>query len=182
VVLVLAATGVSGSGKTTTLEYLISRFTKEDYTVGAIKHIHRENFTIDKEGSNTWRFSKAGSKITVAISPEEVAIVKKTSSSLDGLDQIIDFLEREQLDIVFIEGFHTAISKRADILKVVTAKNNEDLKKTLDETVQPILAITGLIAKNKSNTSERGIPFIDLPKEGERLFIFIKKHMKAANV
>lgn len=181
-VLVLAAIGVSGSGKTTTLEYLISRFAKEDYKVGAIKHIHRENFTIDKEGSNTWRFSKAGSKITVAISPEEVAIIKKTSSSLDGLDQIIDFLEREQLDIVFIEGFHTAISKRADILKVVTAKNNEDLKKTLDETVQPILAIAGLIAKNKSNTSERGIPFIDLPKEGQRLFIFIKKHMKAANV
>jgi molybdopterin-guanine dinucleotide biosynthesis protein B len=178
VVLVFAAVGVSGSGKTTTLEYLISRLTKDDYKVGAIKHIHRENFTIDREGSNTWRFSKAGSKVTVAISPEEIAIIKKTSSALNSLDQIIDLLEKEQLDIVFIEGFHTAISKRADILKVVTAKNNEDLKKTLDETVQPILAITGLIAKNKSDTNESGIPFIDLPQEGEQLVALVKKYLK----
>ena len=66
-VVVIAAVGVSGSGKTTTLEYLISHLSNEGYRVGAIKHIHRESFTIDKEGTNTWRFSKAGSKITVAI-------------------------------------------------------------------------------------------------------------------
>ena len=77
-VVVIAAVGISGSGKTTTLEYLISQLSSEGYRVGAIKHIHREGFTIDKEGTNTWRFSKAGSKITVAISPEEIAIIEKT--------------------------------------------------------------------------------------------------------
>ena len=177
-VLVFAAVGVSGSGKTTTLEYLISRLTKEGYKVGAIKHIHRENFTIDREGSNTWRFSKAGSKVTVAISPEEIAIIKKTSNALNSLNQIIDMLEKEQLDIVFIEGFHSAISKRPDIIKVLTAKSSEDLKKTLDGTVQPIIAITGLVAKNKSNTSEREIPFIDLPQDGEKLIKLVKGYLE----
>ena len=71
-VIVIAAIGISGSGKTTTLEYLISHLTSEGYRVGAIKHIHREGFTIDKEGTNTWRFTKAGSKITVAISPDHL--------------------------------------------------------------------------------------------------------------
>ena len=74
----IAAVGISGSGKTTTFEYLISKLTSEGYKVGAIKHIHREGFTIDREGTNTWRFTKAGSKITVAFSPEEIAIIKKT--------------------------------------------------------------------------------------------------------
>lgn len=177
-VLVFAAVGVSGSGKTTTLEYLISRLTKEGYRVGAIKHIHREKFTIDKEGTNTWRFSKAGSLVTVAISPEEIAIIKKTSSALNSLDEIISMLEKEKLGIVFIEGFHPAISRRADIIKIVTAKDNEGLMKTLDETVQPIVAITGLVAKNNSKSEERGIPFIDLPQEGEQLVKIMKEYLK----
>lgn len=177
-VLLFAAVGVSGSGKTTTLEYLISKFTKEGYKVGAIKHIHRENFTIDKEGTNTWRFSKAGSQITVAISPDEIAIVEKTSRGLNGLNGIIEMLKKEKLDIVFIEGFHSAISKREDILKIVTAKNEEDLKKTLEETVQPILAITGLVAKNKTQDSKQMIPFIDLPQKGGQLFEMVKKYLE----
>ena len=105
-VVIIAAVGISGSGKTTTLEYLISHLSSEGYRVGAIKHIHRESFTMDKEGTNTWRFSKAGSKITVAISPEEIAIIEKTNAALNDLDKIIKFLESEKLDIIFIEGFH----------------------------------------------------------------------------
>jgi molybdopterin-guanine dinucleotide biosynthesis protein MobB len=78
--------------------------------VGAIKHIHLEGFTFDREGSNTWRFTKAGSKVTVAVSPEEIAIIKKTDASLYSLDQIIDLLKDEQLDVIFIEGFHSSVA------------------------------------------------------------------------
>ena len=93
-VTLIAAIGISGSGKTTTLEYLISHLSSEGYNVGAIKHIHREGFTIDKEGTNTWRFTQAGSKITVAFSPEEIAIIRKTKTSDDDLDKILKLLER----------------------------------------------------------------------------------------
>jgi molybdopterin-guanine dinucleotide biosynthesis adapter protein len=174
-VIVIAAIGISGSGKTTTLEYLISHLTSEGYKVGAIKHIHRENFTIDKEGTNTWRLAKAGSKVTVAISPEEIAIIEKTKASLNDLDKVVKLLESEKLDIIFIEGFHSFISKRPDIVKVITAKNPDDLNRTLKETVPPILAITGLIAKNKPPTSE--IPFINLPDEGAQLLELVKNHL-----
>jgi molybdopterin-guanine dinucleotide biosynthesis adapter protein len=174
-VIVIAAIGISGSGKTTTLEYLISHLTSEGYRVGAIKHIHRENFTIDKEGTNTWRLAKAGSKVTVAISPEEIAIIEKTKASLNDLDKVVKLLESEKLDIIFIEGFHSFISKRPDIVKVITAKNPDDLNRTLKETVPPILAITGLIAKNKPPTSE--IPFINLPDEGAQLLELVKNHL-----
>jgi molybdopterin-guanine dinucleotide biosynthesis protein MobB len=65
---------------------LISQLTNEGYKVGSIKHVHRKGFSMDKEGSKTWRFAKAGSKVTVAVSPEEITIMKRTDSSLDNLD------------------------------------------------------------------------------------------------
>ena len=173
---IIAALGISGSGKTTTLEYLISHLNNENCRIGAIKHIHRENFTMDKEGTNTWRFSKAGSKITVAISPEEIAIIEKTSNSLNDLDKVIKFLENENLDIIFIEGFKGEISKRADIPKIITAKTSEDLQKTIDNTVPPILAITGLIAKTEQPSSD--IPYINLPDEGPKLLEIVRSHLK----
>ena len=174
-VVVIAAVGISGSGKTTTLEYLISKLSSEGYRVGAIKHIHREGFTIDKEGTNTWRFSKAGSKITVAISPEEIAIIEKTNASLDDLDKVVKLLENENIDIIFIEGFKGAISKRPEILKIITAKTPEDLEKTISEAVPPILAITGLIAKNKPISGK--VPYVDLPEEGDKLLELVKNHL-----
>jgi len=174
-VTLIAAIGISGSGKTTTLEYLISHLTSEGYKVGAIKHIHREGFTIDREGTNTWRFTQAGSKITVAFSPEEIAIIKKTKASLDDLDKVLKMLESEQLDIIFIEGFKGSISKRPDIVKIISAKNTDDLETTLKQSVPPIIAITGLVAKNKPSASE--IPFINLPDEGTQLIELVKKHL-----
>jgi molybdopterin-guanine dinucleotide biosynthesis protein B len=173
---IIATVGISGSGKTTTLEYLISHLSNENCRIGAIKHIHRENFTMDKEGTNTWRFSKAGSKITVAISPEEIAIIEKTSNSLNDLDKIIKFLENEKLDIIFIEGFKEEISKRPEIRKIITAKTSEDLQKTLDNTVPPILAISGLIAKTEHHSND--IPYISLPEEGSKLLEIVRSHLK----
>jgi len=176
-VVVVAAVGISGSGKTTTVEYLISKLSSMGYSVGAIKHIHREGFTIDQEGKNTWRFSHAGAKITVAISPEEIAIIEKTKAALNDLDKVVKFLESEKLDVIFIEGFHSFILRRPEILKIITAKNPEDLEKTLKEAISPILAITGLIAKNKPQTGK--IPYINLPEEGDKLLELIKDHLEA---
>jgi molybdopterin-guanine dinucleotide biosynthesis protein MobB len=171
----IAAVGVSGSGKTTTLEFLISKLSSEGYVVGAIKHIHREGFTIDKEGTNTYRFSKAGSKITVAISPEEIAIIEKTSHALKDYDKIARYLESEGVDIVFVEGFHDFISKRPEILKIITAIDPVGLEKTLKEAVPPILAITGLIAKEKQPPNK--IPIVNLPEESEKLLEIVKAHL-----
>jgi molybdopterin-guanine dinucleotide biosynthesis protein MobB len=173
-VLIIAAIGVSGSGKTVTLEYLISQLSAQGYRIGAIKHIHRENFTIDREGSNTWRFSKAGSKVTVAVSPEEIAIIQKTNTGFNDLDKIIKQLEG-QIDILFIEGFKETVLKRENILKIITAKAADDLKLMLKEAVPPILAITGIIAKSKPSSDT--IPFIDLPDEGQQLVALIKKNL-----
>ena len=114
--------------------------------------------------------------MTVAFSPEEIATIKKKKTSTEDLEAIIEELKKEQLDIIFIEGFHGYISKKPDILKIVTAKNSEDLKTTLANTVDPILAITGLVTKSKLPRSE--IPTLDLPDEGPQLLELLKKHLQ----
>jgi molybdopterin-guanine dinucleotide biosynthesis protein B len=177
-VLIIAVIGTSGSGKTTTIEYLISQLTNEGYKVGAIKHIFHKGVQFDKEGTNTWRFAKAGSKVTVAVSAEEMVIIKKTKSALSDLNQIIKLLEKEKLDVIFIEGFHSLTAKRKDILKIITAKDADNLKRTLEETAQPILAITGEVVQNRTKTNELKIPFIDMPSEGKQLLKFIKKYLE----
>jgi molybdopterin-guanine dinucleotide biosynthesis protein MobB len=173
-VLVIAAVGTSGSGKTTTLEYLISKLNAEGYRIGTIKHIHIPNFTIDREGTNTWRYAKSGSKVTVAFSPQEIAIIKKIESSELQLDEIIDTLKKEQLDIIFIEGFHGIMSKRQDTPKIITAKDASDLEQALKTAVEPIIAITGLVALSAGKKAEGKIPFIKIPQEGELLLKIVK--------
>lgn len=177
-VLIVAAVGVSGSGKTVTLEYLVGKLSAEGYKIGSIKHVHHKGFTMDKEGTNTWRYAKAGAKVIVAISPEEVDIIRKTEMPLESLNQITAILEQEKLDIVFIEGFHRLIAKRADVPKIITAKDQAGLEQTLEGTVEPIIAIAGIVAKNLDTTAFRNIPIIQVPEDGKKLVDLVKAHIK----
>ena len=177
-VLVVAAVGVSGSGKTVTLEYLISQLSAEGYKIGSIKHVPHKGFTMDKEGTNTWRYAKAGSKVIVAISPEEIDIIKKTEMALNNLDHITALIEQEKLDIIFIEGFHSLITKRKDVPKIITAKEQHGLEQTIEGTSKPIIAITGIIAQNANNPEHKGIPVIKIPEEGQKLIQLIKKQLQ----
>jgi len=176
-VLVVAAVGVSGSGKTVTLEYLISQLSAEGYKVGSIKHVHHKGFTMDKEGTNTWRYAKAGAKVIVAISPEEVAIIKKIEVPLVNLDQMTALLDQEDLDVVFIEGFHSLIAKRADVPKIITAEDQNGLEETLVGTVQPILAIAGIFAKGSSSSAYANTPIIKVPEDGQKLVELVKAQL-----
>ena len=133
---------------------------------------------MDKEGSNTWRYAQAGSKVIVAISPEEVDIITKTQMALNDLDNIIELLKNEKLDLVFIEGFHSLIAKRQDVPKIVTAKDEEGLKETLKGTVDPIIAVAGIMAKNSVDTQYLGIPLIKIPEDGQKLVDLVKKHLE----
>lgn len=174
-VLIVAAVGKGGSGKTVTLEYLVSKLSSEGFKVGSIKHVHHKGFTMDKEGTNTWRYAQAGAKVIVAISPEEVDIIKKIELAFESLEEITGLLKNEKLDVIFIEGFHTLIGKRQDVPKIITAVDETDLQQTLKGTVEPIIAIAGKVALNISSSSMTQAPFIKIPSEGQKLAELIKQ-------
>jgi molybdopterin-guanine dinucleotide biosynthesis protein B len=178
--ILVSVVGVSKSGKTTTIEYLASKLTEEGYKVGSVKHIHHQDFSIDTEGTDTWRHTHAGAKVTVAVAPKETVIIKKTENIPADLNEIIKLFKDEKLDVVFIEGLHSLTAKRKDIPKIVTAKDASDLMKTLEGT-DPVLAITGIIAKNKTRVSGVNIPLVDLEKEGATLLELVKNQIGFKN-
>lgn len=176
---VIAVVGISGSGKTTVLEYLISKLTVEGYITGSIKHTHHKSFSMDTEGTNTYRYAKAGAEVVAAISPEEVDVVKKSTEKYKKIDDIIGLLEDEKLDVIFIEGFHSQVTKRSDIAKIITAAFRADLEHNLQLTVPPILAIAGMISQEEiSKTNAANIPFVKLPSEGQKLVEIVKRYLE----
>jgi molybdopterin-guanine dinucleotide biosynthesis protein B len=174
---IIAVVGTSKSGKTTLIEYLISHFSKEGLKIGTIKHVHHSGFSIDVKGKDTWRHSQAGAKIVVCVAPGETAIIKKGEASYYSLEKILDLMKGEKLDLLIIEGFHSLTAKKSDIFKVITAKNEEDLRRTLEGTVEPILAITGPITQQKLVRVEISVPVINLKDQGEKLLKLVKKEV-----
>jgi molybdopterin-guanine dinucleotide biosynthesis protein B len=170
---ILAVVGTSNTGKTTLIEFITSHLSKEGVIIGTIKHIHHAGFTFDTEGKDSWRHSKAGAKIVICIAPEEIAIIKKDSHQKE-LDKILDLVKNENLDLLIIEGFHSLIAKRADIHKIIIGENEEDVRRTLNDTIKPILAITGPLAKKKVTLPEIEVPIINFHSNGEEILSLVK--------
>jgi len=171
---VVAIVGRKKSGKTWTMEYLISRLAGMGFKIGAVKHIHEEGVTIDTTGKDTWRFARAGAKVVLSASPDELALIKRTKTYYGNLDSILGCLKNEDLDIIFIEGFHSLVAKRTDVYKILTAKDTEDLNSLLVGTEPPILAVTGVISENVTQLKDQNIPLINLKLRGEELVNIVK--------
>jgi len=189
VVLVISVIGFSGSGKTATIEYLISRLSREGFRVGSVKHVHRAEFSIDTPGKDTWRHVKAGAVVTVSVAPREVAVIRKVAASGSecqlGLDGILGLLAGDGLDVVFLEGLHSLVAGRADVPKIIAAKDLQDLKKMLDGTVPPVLAVTGPVAADRPCVRLPGgaeVPVVDLPKDGDVLLGLVKGYIGGVHV
>ena len=97
--MILGIYGESDSGKTTLVEKLIIALEERNYRVATVKYLHEKGFSMDTEGKDTWRYSKAGSEVVVAHSENEAAFiinkdmapedVAKTLSKIAGPDIII---------------------------------------------------------------------------------------------
>jgi len=108
---VLGFSGPSGAGKTTLIEGLIPILKRKGFSVCVIKHDGHE-FEMDREGKDTFRFTKAGA--------DEVMISSKTrSASLSQSPRTLEeMISRAKADIILVEGY-----KASDIPKVwVTSK------------------------------------------------------------
>ena len=173
---VFAIIGSSGSGKTTMLEYLISRLSAEKLKVAAMKSMHH-GFTVDPKGKDTWKYSDAGASVTVGVSPDSTVIIKKRESAFYDISQVINQVVDESPDIILLEGFTSLIAKDDTIRKIVAAKDKEDLMRTLEGTVGPILAIGGNISLTNDYPVDWEIPLIVIEKNGELLVKMIMDDM-----
>jgi len=167
--------GYSKSGKTASIEKLISYLHDKNYIVLAFKHIHQDNFSIDTPGKNTWKYSQAGADVVVSQSPDESAILfnrridpllmVKSIKNLIKSSFKSDQRSNDKRIIVILEGFRDLEGK-----KVLCAKNLEDIKTQMDAS---ITVISGSIFSNdselKSAKTEIPAKFINILENPEEL-------------
>ena len=91
--------GYSGSGKTTLIEKIVKKLSSEGIKVATIKHdVH--GLDIDKEGKDSYRYSKAGANISIVSSPELTVYKYHKELSLNDIISKID-----DVDLIIIEGY-----------------------------------------------------------------------------
>jgi len=170
---IVTVIGSKSSGKTTTVECIVAGLTRRGFRVASIKHIHHD-FTIDKEGTDTFRHASAGSKIVAGVSKTETAVIMKGDPE-HTMPSILDFMARSDADIVVAEGLHASVGQRPDVFKIVAARDAEDLNERIRGTTGPILAISGLIAGRNLSLVHYDMPVIDPKTECSKLIDLIEK-------
>jgi molybdopterin-guanine dinucleotide biosynthesis protein B len=99
---IISIVGKSSSGKTTLLEKLIAELKKRGYKVAIVKHSHHKD-DLDTAAKDTWRFTKAGSELSVINSLDHLAIYRRMDNYFDPQD-ISNFVLWD-FDILLTEGF-----------------------------------------------------------------------------
>ena len=96
---VFSIVAYSGTGKTTLLEKLVAELKTRGLRIAVVKHDAHE-FEIDREGKDSWRFTRAGADVTVVVSGSKAAIMENRPVSIEALlDKITD------VDIILTEGY-----------------------------------------------------------------------------
>jgi len=156
---IFTVVGVTKSGKTSTIEEIIRKLKNRRYSVGSVKEIHFEKFTLETEGTNTYRHKVAGSELVTARGFKETDVLFPERIKLD---EILKFYHH---DFVVLEGV-----MGANVPKIITAAQESEIEERLDDTV---FAISGKI----SNTIDvyKGIPVINTLKEPDKLIELIEE-------
>ncbi len=93
--------GRSGSGKTRLISRLVPALQKRGYSVAVIKHCPH-GFSLDREGTDSSRFYKAGARGVGLISPRRAAVFQRTAKIPDFRTFAIRYFPG--IDILLIEG------------------------------------------------------------------------------
>ena len=110
----------SGTGKTTLIEKLIPKLKDKGLRLAVIKH-DAHGLKFDKEGKDSWRFSNAGSDVTVVNGPDQSAIFVQRSLTLEETIAMIT-----DVDLVLIEGYKTGQFDKVGISRKETGKGFPD--------------------------------------------------------
>jgi len=175
--LIVAVVGNRKSGKTTAIETMIQGLTKRGRKVAAIKHIPEEDFTMDTEQKDTWRYTKSGAQTVASVAPHEIAIVKKVDTTKFSLNQIIRICEKN-FDLLILEGFRKLVEKKPTVQKIIAART---MKEVLDASrnYKPILAFVGPLP---SQATKLKIPYINPFKDPEKLVNLMNEKLEAKKV
>lgn len=91
----------SNMGKTTLIERIVKSFKSKGYKIGVLKYDVKK-FEIDREGKDSYRFTKAGADTMIIASENKMAMVK-TIDKNHSISDIINYFQ--DMDLIIVEGF-----------------------------------------------------------------------------
>jgi molybdopterin-guanine dinucleotide biosynthesis protein MobB len=149
---IVSISAKSGTGKTTLVVKLIAELKQRGYRVGAIKH-DTHNFSMDREGKDSWRFTEAGADTMMVTSSEKLAIIKQNPERREP--PVRESIERYfgDMDIVLTEGF-----KKNDFPKIEVHRRERSTRLLYrDDSYDPTL-----IAVASDSPLQIDVPVFDL--------------------
>ena len=162
-----------GSGKTMTMEALIKELSSRGYRIGAVKQIHEKNFSIDKEGKDTWRMAEAGASVVAAAAPGEVTAIKRIQRQ-ERFMEALELLKTESPDIILVEG-----NPPANVPKIFVARTLDKVRKILPIVEGDIICVASFSPENfREEEYDLKIPFYPLPAGIKKLASLIEKRAK----
>ncbi len=131
--MILGIYGYQDSGKTVTVERLVSALAKKGYSIASVKHSPHKK-SVDCEGKDTWRHWKAGSDPVVFSSDVETAVIKHSKMPVDSIAALL----RTEFDpeVIIIEGFKEGSFPKVAVGKVPPRKGTVLVNPKLDELVE----------------------------------------------
>lgn len=149
---VFSVTGLTGSGKTTVIECLIKELTKRGFTVGTVKEIHYDGFSIDTPGKNTYRHREAGAQTVTARGHRETDVLYR------GKLPIYDILSHYKEDYIILEGVRDAV-----VPEIAVSREGAE-----PEITPLTFAVSGVFA-NSGGETYKDLPVINAVTESARL-------------
>ncbi len=113
---VLGFSAWSGTGKTTLVEKIIRILAARGIKCAVVKH-DAHDFDIDHPGKDSYRFTQAGSVMTVLSSPTKTAVVEQRPHSLQENLALI-----HGVDLILVEGYKQEAIPRIGISRLATGK------------------------------------------------------------
>lgn len=110
---VFCVSGIKNSGKTGLIERLIPLFAGDGFRVGVIKHDGHE-FEIDHEGTDSFRFSRAGALVSAVYSGSQYAVISRRPPRIEEL-----LAHCGDTDVVIIEGLKDSDHPKVEVLREV---------------------------------------------------------------
>jgi molybdopterin-guanine dinucleotide biosynthesis protein B len=153
IVKVFALKGFSKTGKTSVGAATIRELRRRGYTVGVVKNIHHENFSLDSPGTDTHAHKKSGAELVCARGPGETALIFEGRLPIE---RILSFFTQ---DFAALEGDF-------DFTSIITGKTAADIDAKLGGGA---IAISGIFAENFGANTYKNLPVINGLKDTARL-------------
>ena len=133
----------SKSGKTTVATALIHQLSQRGIVVGMVKS-DGHGFSMDQEGTDTWKASQAGAKAVAIAGPNGYAMIVH-GESMQRQQQLIRLANEMPVDLALLESRSHGV---APIIEVVRANHNDTRLPQLEDIVAVVTDIDDTLEGN----------------------------------